>query len=117
GNGSEVRNRRQCPWRRTVEPGTIGVAPDDGGIAGLVEIEELEVGIESDVAATAQEPGYADALRHVLLAVPGLEFASPFTGKIVPDGDRSSAGETHAVNPCWRHNRTICSRSPVLTPS
>src|SRR5262249_1351430 len=61
----------------------------------LVEIEELEIGAQGDIAPAAQEARDADALRHVLDAVPGVERLAPLGRDVVPDRHRPVARQAH----------------------
>src|SRR5258706_1015495 len=81
--------RRQAPGLlgRMVEPFQVCGARGHLRTGGLVEREELGRAGQCPVAAPAQETPDADALWHVLAAVPSAEVLAPLRAYVLPDGD------------------------------
>src|SRR4029077_17864440 len=62
---------------------------------GLVQVEELGLAVDRDIAPAAQESRDAGSFGHVLLPVPRVELAAAFRRNVVPDRDGPRARQAH----------------------
>ena len=97
----EVWDRRNGPWRRSIEPREVVVTGHREARYRFVEVEEFRCAPNADIAPAAQEAGDAGPFGHVLATVPRVERVTAFRRDVVPNGDGSLACKAHKPLPGW----------------